>query len=278
MLQPNPLYRHNPIVNNKPKDKESKEVEAKKTKSKNPSKQERIKQETLDLYSQLSQDEEERKSRIDIRDKIIELNYSFFGYVASHTFVNNTSIEYADKFQCALLAFCEIWWWYKWEKKTSKNFAFTVYFKPRLSEMVERYLSDVKYSLRRSLCIKAADQLGIHWAKLRYEDLAKVKLPIDEMNSLKAMFGAVYWADLEDHEAYIPDTSSHSDITRYLKSDYNDVETMLMQEMILEERQLTDADLVELSYTHSIPYEELRLKLPIALERLHEMLLKNLDN
>ena len=51
-----------------------------------------IKEKTLELYAQLPQDEEERKKRIDIRDQIIELNYAFFGYIASHTFINNSSV------------------------------------------------------------------------------------------------------------------------------------------------------------------------------------------
>ena len=37
-----------------------------------------IKEETLRLYRSLPQDEEERKKRIDVRDRVIELNYSFF--------------------------------------------------------------------------------------------------------------------------------------------------------------------------------------------------------
>lgn len=46
-----------------------------------------IKEKTLALYALLPEDEEGRKARTDIRDKIIELNYAFFGYVASHTFI-----------------------------------------------------------------------------------------------------------------------------------------------------------------------------------------------
>ena len=41
-----------------------------------------IKQRTLELYAMLPEDEEERKSRLDIRDEIIDLNYKFFGYVS----------------------------------------------------------------------------------------------------------------------------------------------------------------------------------------------------
>lgn len=244
------------------------------------SKQEQIKQETLDLYAQLSQDEEERKSRLDIRDKIIELNYKFFGYIAGHTFVNNTSVSYEDKFQSAIQSFCEIWWWFRWNKKTSKNYSFAVYFKPRLSEMVERKLSEVKYSLRRNLCIKAANQLDKHWSKLTYEDLEKVTLPVNELNSLKAMFGSVYWADLKEYEAYIPDTTVQSNIENYINYnfDYGDIDTLLINEMVLEERKLETSDLLNISNTYDIPYTDLIRALPRAMDKLHEKLLKNLDS
>jgi hypothetical protein len=53
-----------------------------------------VKKRTIELYDSLPQDEEERKSRLDIRDEVIKLNYSFFGYVASRTYINNPSIEY----------------------------------------------------------------------------------------------------------------------------------------------------------------------------------------
>lgn len=270
---PNPLFRHN---SSKYVDDKNKVI---KQPSKSNSKNDKVKEETLKLYSQLSQDEEERKSRLDIRDKIIELNYSFFGWVASSTYVNNTSVEYNDKIQCALQAFCEIWWWYGWDKKpSSKKHTFSAWFKPRLSEMVERYLSDVKYSLRRSLCIEAANQLGIHWSKLTYDDLSKVDLPIDKLNSLKAMFGSVYWADITEHEAYLPDNSSTSDIMKYIDYKYDDIQSMLIQEMVLDEKPLSDDDLFELAHTYSIPYIELKQELPKAMDKLHEMLLKNLDN
>ena len=43
-----------------------------------------IKRRTIELYDQLPMDEEGRKARLDIRDQVIELNYNFFGFVASH--------------------------------------------------------------------------------------------------------------------------------------------------------------------------------------------------
>ena len=59
-----------------------------------------------------------------------------------------------------------------------------MFFRPRVSEMIERELNEVKYSIRRSLCMEAGAQLGKHWAKVTYDDLSHVKLPVDKMNSL----------------------------------------------------------------------------------------------
>lgn len=234
-----------------------------------------VKQQTIELYDSLPQDEEGRKSRLDIRDKIIELNYSFFGYVASRTYINNPSIEYEDKFQSALCNFCKCWWWYRWAERYRTDLSFSSFFTLRLGEMIERELNEVKYSLRRSLCMKAGAQLGKHWGQVRYEDLAQVKLPADEMNSLKAMFGAVYWADLSDHEMYL-EAPEHAgnDISRYLSDKYDTVEELLIHEMVLNESQLSDNDLHELSEMYSIDYWELKSKLPKALEILHDRLVK----
>jgi len=68
------------------------------------------KQRTIELYSYLPQTTlEERATYTDIRDAVVELNYTFFGYIASHKFINNPSVSYEDKFQSALLHFCEMW-------------------------------------------------------------------------------------------------------------------------------------------------------------------------
>ena len=148
-----------------------------------------VKQQTLELYDSLPQDKEERIKRLDVRDKVIELNYSFFGYVATTTFINNNFISYEDKFQSVVCHFCECWWWYKWAERYRTDLSFAVFFKPRLGEMLERELNEVKYSLRRALCMKVGEQLGKHWGKVKYDDLKHVSLPPDEMNSVKAVVG-----------------------------------------------------------------------------------------
>lgn len=249
--------------------------------SKKLSKNEEVKFQTLALYDQLSQDEEERKSRIDIRDKIIELNYSFFGYVASHTFINNSSVTYEDKFQSALMHFCECWWWYKWEKRYRTDLSFGSFFKPRIGEMIERELNEVKYSLRRSLCMEVGKQLGKHWGQVKYEDLSdpRLHLPVDKMNSLKAMFGAVYWADLSETELYMPAPKINlTDEASYVTDKYNSITELLIQEMIERESQLTDSQLLEMSELYCIPYDYLKQLLPIALSALHKRLTDNLDS
>ena len=50
-----------------------------------------IKRKTIELYDSLPQNKQERMNRTDVRDQIIELNYAFFGYVATHTFINNNA-------------------------------------------------------------------------------------------------------------------------------------------------------------------------------------------
>ena len=185
----------------------------------------KIKQRTLELYAMLPDGEEERKSRTDIRDELINLNYKFFGFVASHTYVDNTYISYEDKFQSAVLHFCEIWWKYKWKGSATKrgyrqDLSFAVFFKPRLSEMIERELVEVKYSIRRSLCMEAGEQLGKHWSKVRYEDLSHVNLPKDKMDSLKAIFGSMYIADLDQLRRFINhrnDRNRRKDYSSYAK-------------------------------------------------------------
>lgn len=236
-------------------------------------KQDIVKQKTLELYDQLPQDEEGRKARIDIRDQIIELNYSFFGYVASRTYINNPSIEYEDKLQSAVCNFLKCWWWYKFAERYRTDLSFTSFFTLRLGEMIERDLNEVKYSLRRTLCMKVGDQLGKHWAQVRYEDLSKVKLSPEDMNSLKAIFGAVYWADLSEHELYLESDDHKGDVSKYLTERYDDIEGLLIHEMVSNEAPLDEGDLLQMADMYTLDFWELKHKLPGAMERLHEMLI-----
>ena len=237
-----------------------------------------VKARTLELYAELPQEEEARKKRLDIRDQIISLNYSFFGYVASRTYINNTSVDYEDKLQSALCNFCKCWWWYKWEGHYRTDISFSSFYTLRIAEMIERELNEVKYSLRRSLCMKAGAQLGKHWGQVKYDDLAKLTLPPEDMMSLKAIFGAVYWADLSEHELYMPaPDQDSSDVSKYLTDKYDDIEGLLIHEMVENESRLSDVDLYQLSEVTGVPFNALKAALPKALERLHAQLLNNLD-
>ena len=196
------------------------------------SKTEQIKLETIRLYDSLPQNKSERIKCIDVRDKIIELNYTFFGYIASHTYIENNSVTYEDKFQSALLHFCECWWWYKWKgdethKAYRDDLSFAVFFKPRIGEMIRRELNEVKYSTRRTLCMEVGKQVGKHWAKVTYDDLKNVNLPADKLNALKAIFGVSYIADLEEHETYIVAEPILSNMENNITDEYNDIEELL---------------------------------------------------
>lgn len=232
-----------------------------------------VKRRTIELYDLLPTDEQERKASKDIRDKIVELNYTFFGYVASHTFINNPSVTYEDKFQSAVCAFLDEWWKFRFTPKYRADLSFAVFFKPRIGEKIERELNEVKYSIRRSLCMEAGAQLGKHWGKVRYEDLSEVNLPADKLNSLKAMFGTLYSADIEDHMMYMEAEPHHiSTVDKYESDEYNDIEGLLIREMIDRESALTDKDLYLMSDIYDIPYFELSKRYQTALEILYEEL------
>lgn len=246
------------------------------------SKVERAKIRTLELYSSLPQQKEERTTRLDVRDEVITLNYSFFGYIASHTFINNSSVTYEDKLQSALLHFCECWWWYKWKgDETHKGYrddlSFTVFFKPRLSEMIERELNEVKYSVRRSLCMEAGKQLDKHWGQVRYEDLSKVDLPPDKMLSLKAIFGTLYTADLSDYEMYFASPLKYDSPFENPTDQYDSIEDLLVHDMIVYEEKLTDSKLLKMSDIYGIPFDVLKEKLPCAEKRLYTMLMNQIN-
>lgn len=248
------------------------------------SKNEYIKQRTRELYLSLPQDKEERMKRHDVRDEVIELNYSFFGYIATHTFINNSTVTYKDKFQSALLHFCEIWWWYLWKgdethKGYRQDLSFTVFFKPRVAEMIERELNEVKYSVRRSLCMEVGKQLGKHWGKVTYEDLSDPRshLPADKMIALKAIFGTLYEANIEDHLMYME--APHTvDVGPDLVTDkYDDIRELLIQTMIAEESKITEKILKQMSDMYQLDIDYLRENVPAAEEELHRRLIEKID-
>lgn len=232
---------------------------------------ERIKRETLELYAQLPQEYEERIKRTDIRDKVFELNYSFFGYVAAHTFINNSSISYEDKFNTACLSFLRMWWKFQYHKYRC-DLSFTVFFKPRISEEIERELNEVKYSVRRSLCMEVGAQIGKPWGQVRYEDLndPRVHLPVEKMNSLKAMFGTLYTPDIEKHEMFLE--ADKVSTFRLPSDNYDSIRDFLIHEMVMEESKLTDAKLLEMSEMYGLNFWDLKAELPAAEADLYKHL------
>lgn len=238
-----------------------------------------IKEKTIALYDQLPQDEEGRKARTDIRDQVIDLNYSFFGYVATHTFINNTSITYEDKLQSALCHFCECWWWYRWAERYRTDLSFAVFFKLRIGEMIERELNEVKYSIRRSLCMEVGEQVGKHWGQVKYEDLSdpRLKLSVDKMNSLKAIFGTLYFADLDDHVNFLEAPNEYSSVLFNMDDKYNSIEELLVREMVDAESKLDDKKLLEISDIYGIDFGTLKDKLTIAEKILYKRLRDNID-
>jgi len=238
-----------------------------------------IKKRTIEIYDSMPQQKELRMKCFKERDEIIDLNYTFFGYVASRTFINNSSITYEDKLQSALMHFCECFWWYRWKgDETHKGYrsdlSFSVFFKPRIGEMIERELNEVKYSIRRSLCMEAGAQLGKHWGQVKYDDLAKVNLSEDKMLSLKAIFGTLYWADLSTHESYLESNLEVDSPFTHPTDKYDSIEELLIHEMITEECKLSDAKLHEMADMYDLSYIKLKQALPkaesILYYRLHE--------
>lgn len=238
---------------------------------------EQIKQKTIELYDQLPMELEERKARHDIRDQILELNYAFFGYVASHKFVNNQYVSYEDKLNTAIYAWLTMWWKYRWTPKYRADLSFTVFFKPRITEVMERELDEVKYSVRRSLCMEVAKQLDKHWAKVTYDDLSdpRVKLTADKMNSLKAIFGSLYSADLGTHEIYIE--AAKPDVFRSMSDNYDSIHDFLINEMIENESKLDDKKLREMSDMFGLDFYDLKKELPQAEADLYKQLHDSLD-
>ena len=238
-----------------------------------------VKKRTIELYDMLPQELESRKSKIDIRDEVIELNYSFFGYVASHTFINNSSITYDDKFQSACLHFCECWWKWRWNGDENhrgyrSDLSFAVFFKPRIGEMIERELNEVKYSMRRSLCMEVGAQLNKHWGKVTYEDLSNPQLKIspEKMISLKAIFGSLYNADLDEHETYIASEAQMTSLVDILSDKYDNIEYLLINEMVRTESKLTESKLHVMADMYDIDINTLRNYVPVAESALFAML------
>lgn len=239
-----------------------------------------VKLRTLELYSYLPQTTlEERDTYRDIRDEIIELNDSFFWYIARSKTIINQTVTVSDKYQSAILHFMNNRLWAKFmfspehETKTNRRYrtdlAFTSFFKPRITECMERELNNVGWSLRRSLCIKAGEQLGKKGTEVTYEDLANVHLPYNEMEALKSIFCTMNDADINDVSLYKPASTIVTDTIEELYNDeYDSIEDLIIHEMIEREKKLEDSYLLKMSQLYGIPFDELLKARPTAEEKL----------
>ena len=242
-----------------------------------------IKARTIELYDMLPQTTlEEREKYTDIREEIIKLNYSFFGYVASETYVTDPMATYEDKLQSALLNFCKMWAKYRFAQEYRTDLSFAVFFKPRLKECIRRELNTIKYSLRRTICMKAASQLGKHWGKITKEDIAKVHLNPQEMQILESIFSTQYDNTYEeDNSAKVKTANTDFVITNGIDDiyteQYDDLEDLIIHEMIEQESKLDDAYLLKMSTMYGIPFCDLEKARPLGEIKLRLQLEEALD-
>lgn len=237
-----------------------------------------IKARTQELYDMLPQTSlADREKYTDIRDEIIELNYSFFGYIAKNQYVTDPLVTYEDKLQSALVNFCDMWAKYKFAPEYRTDLSFSVFFKPRLSECIRRELNIIKYSLRRSVCMKAAAQLGKHWGEITKDDIPKVHLPHQDMMTLEAIFNT------QNDTPYVDDGISRTKTTpadysvsygidNIYTEEYDKLEDLIVHEMIEQECKLEDSYLLKMSRMYDIPYQDLLKARPIGEEKLKHQL------
>lgn len=224
-----------------------------------------IKSRTIELYDFLPQTTlQERASYTDIRDEIIMLNDNFFWYIAKTKYINNQTVSLEDKYQSAICHFInhDLWAKFRFTPKEGKQYrtdlAFSSFFKPRITECMAREFDNVRWTLRRSLCMKAGEQLGKYWSEVTYEDVAKVSLPPEQMESLRAIFCTMNNADINDISIYKPASTIVEDKIEELYNDeYDSVEELIIHEMLEREEKLEDSFLLKMSELYDIPYDEL---------------------
>lgn len=226
-----------------------------------------IKKETIRLYDLLPQEENLRKSRLDIRDAIIEQNMRFFNYVATHTFLNNSYITFEDRLQSVVMHFCECWYWYRWENHYRTDLSFAVFYFPRISEMLKREFNEVKYSTRRGLCMEVGNQVGKHWGQVKLDDVEKANLPEAKLQSLRAIFGTLNPVDIEDIQPYLREKEP-IELTIEI-TEYNDIKEMIIQELIYLGRPLSQKDFKRMSDMYFVEECDIENSYPSALEDLY---------
>lgn len=252
-------------------------------KRKNETKNDYIKRYTNLLYDALPQTSlEDRAKCTDIRDKIIELNKGFFGYVVNTKFLDNNYVSYEDKYQGCIARFCECWMTYKWEGATTyrTDVSFAVFFRPRLGEMLERDFNEVQYSLRRSTLMKIGKQIDKYWSSVTYEDLKdlRVKLSSKELESALAIFGTLTKTNVDDLYPFLEDSEDieYCELD-YINDEYNDIVNLIIHEMIRNERKLNTKDINKLCEIYDFDPKEIKKKIPLAEMELYSKLTKNVN-
>ena len=247
-------------------------------------KNETVKNRTIELYDKLPMTSlEDRKACTEIRDEIIELNYSYFVFLAKKLYVDNPSVTFEDKLQTIIYWFCVLWPEWRFPKinkygqyKDYKNLSFAVFFKPRLFELSRRELNVIKYSLRRSLCSKAANMLNKEkWADVTKEDIAKLNLPQNELDILERIFNNKYTKDIDKPETgtVIKSMQLAVDTVEELYTEnYDSVVDLIVHEMIEQESKLSDSHLLKMANLYTIPYDELLKARPLGEAKLKQKL------
>lgn len=237
---------------------------------------------TQELYDMLPLTTlEERMQHTEIRDEIIELNYSFFGFVASTQVVTDPMARYEDKLQSALVNFCAMWAKYKFTPKYRADLSFAVFFRPRLSECIRREFNIIKYSLRRTVLMKASKQLGKPWTEITKDDIQNVNLSPQDMRVLETIFNTRNNVSYEDRGENVKlnqgSSGSSYGIEDIYTENYDSLEDLIVHEMIEAESKLSDADLLKMSKLYGIPFRDLQKARPIGEEKLKNQLEELMD-
>ena len=245
-----------------------------------------IKKRTLELYNMLPQNKDDRIQCLDIRDKIIELNYNFFIYLANSTYVKSDIVESEDKLQTCLYHFCKLWWLYLWDGTgdSSRNhfrtdISFTTFFKPRISCAIRNDLTDISYTTRRTALLKIGKELGKKWTEVTLEDLSKVSnIGTIDMQIARMVLDPNCRSSFEYESLFIGD--SFSTTTPEIPNDeyYDSIEEMLIHETIEKEDKLTSKELKYLAEILNLDYKELKDAYPKALETLTERLKQSIQD
>ena len=130
--------------------------------------------------------------------------------------------------------------------------------------------------------MEVGDQLGKHWTKVTYEDLADPRLHIsaDHMTSLMAIFGSLYPASQDDISPYLEapdDIAKDHGVISELNDEYNDIVSLLIREMIEKEKKLTNKDINKLAEILDLNPKDLKAKLPLAEQQLYQMLKRDIN-